>query len=121
MPNKWSVGYPVTNRPFIGHCKLAGSMWPASNGDRRARVDGSGRLCLPLAAQKETPLPLQATAVNDVNEINVCGQWPHTLISLTSSPVAGTVDLVASQRSQRQYSHLTGIQMERGTACIQNA
>ncbi len=64
-------------------CKLTGSMWPASNRDRRARIDGNGKRCLPPAAQNTDPLSIQVAAANDVNKINVCGHCLHTLILLT--------------------------------------
>ena len=94
-------------------------MWPASNGDRRARVDGNDRLCLPLAAQKETPLSMQVTVFSYVNEINVCGHWPHTLISLTPSLAARTEKMAASQRKFDRFRIPPAMQMERDIACIQ--
>jgi len=65
--------------------KVRWTMSPASNRDRRARIDCNSRLCLPLTARKTAPSSLQATAIKDVKEINSCGQGPHELISLTSA------------------------------------
>ena len=59
-------------------------VWSARNRDRRARIDCNSRLCLPLTARKTDLSSLQATAINDVKEINSCGPCPHELISLTS-------------------------------------
>ena len=52
---------------------------------RRARIDCNSRPCLPLTVWKTDLSSLQATAINDVNEINLCGPGPHKLISLTSA------------------------------------
>ncbi len=46
-------------------------VWSARNRDRRARIDCNSRLCLPLTARKTAPSSLQATAINDVNLINI--------------------------------------------------
>ena len=94
-------------------------MWPASNRDRRVRIDGDLRLCLPPVAQKETPLSMQVTAFSYVNEINVCGHGPHTLISLTPSLAARTEKMAASQRKFDRFRIPPAMQMERDIACIQ--
>ena len=59
------------------------------------------------------------SAVTDVNEINVCGHGPHTLISLTPSLAARTEKMAASQRKFDRFRIPPVMQMERDIACIQ--
>ena len=81
-----TAGFSCKNLILVGPASwqrnveyFGSSMWPVGNGADVRVADNSKRRLSP-AAQKTDPLAIQAIAASDVNQINVCGHCPHTLI-----------------------------------------
>jgi hypothetical protein len=82
-------------------------------------VADNGKPRFSPAALKKDPMATQVIAASGVNEINVCGHGPHTLISLTPSLAARREKMAASQRKFDRFRIPPAMQMERDIACIQ--